>query len=263
MADDSATPAIELDHVSCRFISADGKATLALQDFSMTVERGQFCAVVGPTGCGKSTTLSLVTGLLKPTTGRVRVMGQPVDGIDPRIGFVFQNDAIFPWRNVIDNVSAGPLFRGQKPARAREMAAAWLHRVGLAGFEQHYSHQLSGGMRKRVSLAQTFVNSPEILLMDEPFSALDMQTRTVMQDELLQLWAESGSSVVFVTHDLEEAIALADKVIVLTSRPATVKKIYDIELPRPRVMPGVRYEDRFITYARSIWDDLRAEVKID
>ncbi|CAM5183105.1 NitT/TauT family transport system ATP-binding protein OS=Castellaniella defragrans OX=75697 GN=HNR28_002968 PE=4 SV=1 [Castellaniella defragrans] len=262
MSNVSAAPAIELEHVSCRFISADGKATLALQDFSLTVERGKFCAIVGPTGCGKSTTLSLVTGLLKPTTGSVKVMGQPVDGIDPRIGFVFQNDAIFPWRNVIDNVAAGPLFRGQKPSKAKEMALEWLRRVGLAGFEQHYSHQLSGGMRKRVSLAQTFVNSPEILLMDEPFSALDMQTRTVMQDELLQLWAESGSSVVFVTHDLEEAIALADQVVVLTARPATINKIYEIDLPRPRVMPGVRYEEKFIGYARSIWDDLRAEVKI-
>lgn len=228
----------------------------------MSVARGEFCAIVGPTGCGKSTTLSLITGLLKPTTGRVRVMGQPVDGIDPRIGFVFQTDAIFPWRNVIDNVAAGPMFRGQKPAKAKELAREWLRRVGLAGFEMHYPHQLSGGMRKRVSLAQTFVNSPEILLMDEPFSALDMQTRTVMQDELLQLWAASGGSVVFVTHDLEEAIALADKVIVLSARPATVKQIYDIELARPRVMSEIRYEDKFISYAREIWDDLRAEVKI-
>lgn len=262
MSEASATPAIEMDHVSCRFISGDGKAMLALQDLSLSVARGEFCAIVGPTGCGKSTTLSLVTGLLKPTTGTVRVMGQPVDGIDPRIGFVFQSDAIFPWRNVIDNVAAGPLFRGQKPSRARELAREWLRRVGLEGFEQHYSHQLSGGMRKRVSLAQTFVNNPEILLMDEPFSALDMQTRTVMQDELLQLWAASGSSVVFVTHDLEEAIALADQVVVLTSRPATIKRTYTIDLPRPRVMPAVRYEDRFIQYARQIWDDLRAEVRI-
>jgi NitT/TauT family transport system ATP-binding protein len=262
MQDQSTTSAIEMQNITCRFISPDGKATIALQDFSMSVKRGEFCAIVGPTGCGKSTTLSLITGLLKPTTGTVTVMGQPVDGIDPRIGFVFQNDAIFPWRSVLDNVAAGPMFRGQKPAQAKELAKDWLRRVGLEKFGQHYPHQLSGGMRKRVSLAQTFINSPEILLMDEPFSALDMQTRTVMQDELLQLWAASGGSVVFVTHDLEEAIALADKVIVLTSRPATVKHIYDIELPRPRVISEVRYEQTFIRYAREIWDDLRAEVKI-
>lgn len=259
---DQNTPAIDISNVTCRFISADGKATIALQDFSMSVKRGEFCAIVGPTGCGKSTTLSLITGLLRPTTGTVRVMGQPVNGIDPRIGFVFQNDAIFPWRSVIDNVAAGPMFRGQDAKQAKSLAQDWLRRVGLEKFPLHYPHQLSGGMRKRVALAQTFINSPEILLMDEPFSALDMQTRTVMQDELLQLWAASGGSVVFVTHDLEEAIALADKVIVLTSRPATVKHIYEIDLPRPRVMSEVRYDEAFVRYAREIWDDLRAEVRI-
>lgn len=255
-------PAIELDRVSCRFLLPDGRATVALRDFSMQVGRGEFCAVVGPTGCGKSTTLGLITGLNKPSSGTVRVMGAPVEGIDPRIGFVFQSDAVFPWRTVLDNVAAGPLFRGQSRDQAREKAREWLRRVGLSGFERHYPHQLSGGMRKRVALAQTFINEPEILLMDEPFSALDMQTRTLMQDELLQLWAGSGGSVVFVTHDLEEAVALADKVLVLSSRPATVKRVYDIELPRPRVMSSIRYEPRFVDYARSIWDDLREEVRI-
>ncbi|TAM86035.1 MAG: ABC transporter ATP-binding protein [Candidimonas sp.] len=259
---DQDIPAVAIDDVTCRFISADGKAMLALQDFSLRVGRGEFCAIVGPTGCGKSTTLNLITGLLKPTTGTVRVMGKPVAGIDPRIGFVFQNDAIFPWRNVIDNVAAGPMFRGRGATQAKSLAQDWLRRVGLEKFPLHYPHQLSGGMRKRVSLAQTFINSPEIMLMDEPFSALDMQTRTVMQDELLQLWAGSGGSVVFVTHDLEEAIALSDRVVVLTSRPARIKHVYEIDLPRPRVMSEVRYEPAFVRYARDIWDDLRAEVKI-
>jgi NitT/TauT family transport system ATP-binding protein len=255
-------PAIELENVTLRFLSPDGKATVALQDFSMTVQRGEFCAIVGPTGCGKSTTLSLITGLLQPTTGKVRLMGEAVQGIDPRIGFVFQSDAVFPWRTVLDNVAAGPMFRGQGKAQARELAEQWLRRVGLVGFEKHYPHQLSGGMRKRVALAQTFINKPEILLMDEPFGALDMQTRTLMQDELLQLWSASGGSVVFVTHDLEEAVALADKVLVLTSRPATVKQVYTIDLPRPRVMSQIRYEPRFMDYAREIWNDLREEVHI-
>ncbi|MEJ7137798.1 ABC transporter ATP-binding protein [Amphibiibacter pelophylacis] len=256
------TPAIELDHVTCRFLSPDGRATIALQDFSMTVNRGEFVAVVGPTGCGKSTTLSLITGLLKPTVGQVRIMGQPVTEIDPRIGFVFQNDAVFPWRNVLDNAAAGPMFRGMPKAQAHEKARDWLRRVGLAGFEKHYPHQLSGGMRKRVALAQTFINQPEILLMDEPFSALDMQTRTLMQDELLQLWSASGGSVVFVTHDLEEAVALADKVLVLSARPATVRAVYEIDLPRPRIMSQVRYEPRFIEYSRQIWEELKEEVHI-
>ncbi|RXZ38666.1 ABC transporter ATP-binding protein [Oxalobacteraceae bacterium CAVE-383] len=262
-ADTQAVPAIEMRNVSCRFISPDGKATLALRDFSMRVAKGEFVAIVGPTGCGKSTTLSLITGLLKPTVGEVRVMGDPVGGIDPRIGFVFQSDAVFPWRSVIHNIAAGPLFRGMRKDQAYALAEEWLRRVGLDKFGSHYPHQLSGGMRKRVALAQTFINSPQILLMDEPFSALDMQTRTLMQDELLQLWSSQSGSVVFVTHDLEEAIALADKVYVLTARPATLKSEYVIDLPRPRVMSEVRYEPAFIDMSRKIWADLREEVHIN
>ena len=254
--------AIEFDNVSLRFISADGTATLALRNFSMKVGKGEFIAIVGPTGSGKSTTLNLVTGLLKPTVGNVKVMGKPVDGIDPRIGFVFQADAVFPWKSVRENVAAGPIFRGKPKAEALKLADEWIHRVGLANFGNHYPHQLSGGMRKRVALAQTFINQPEILLMDEPFSALDMQTRTLMQDELLRLWSSSGGSVVFVTHDLEEAIALADRVFVLTARPATLKRVYDIDLPRPRVMSEVRYDAQFIELSKQIWDDLREEVVI-
>ncbi len=257
----TSAPAIELINVTRRFLSPGGKSLTALRDFSMTVARGEFVAVVGPTGCGKSTTLNLVTGLFKPTTGQVRVMGEPVSGIDPRIGFVFQTDALFPWRNVIDNVAAGPVFRGRKKADAHAAARDWLARVGLSGFEQHYPHQLSGGMRKRVALAQTFINEPQILLMDEPFSALDVQTRTVMHDELLNLWSANKASVVFVTHDLEEAIALADKVYVLTAGPATVKSVYPIDLPRPRVAADIRYDEAFIKLSRRIWDDLRSEVQ--
>lgn len=261
--DTSASPAIELLNVSCRFITDKGHVTVALRDFTMSVARGEFCAIVGPTGCGKSTTLSLITGLLKPTVGEVRVMGEKVDGIDPRIGFVFQNDAVFPWRSVIQNVAAGPLFRGKSKDEAYALAEEWIRRVGLAKFGDHYPHQLSGGMRKRVALAQTFINEPQILLMDEPFSALDMQTRVLMQDELLQLWStHAGGSVVFVTHDIEEAIALADKVYVLTARPATLKSVYSIELARPRVMETIRYENEFIDISRKIWSDLREEVHI-
>ena len=258
----SADAAIEFDKVSLRFIAPDGTATLALRNFSMTVAKGEFVAIVGPTGSGKSTTLNLVTGLLQPTVGQVRIMGKPVSGIDPRIGFVFQADAVFPWKSVRDNVAAGPLFRGTPKAQAMKLADEWIHRVGLANFGNHYPHQLSGGMRKRVALAQTFINQPEILLMDEPFSALDMQTRTLMQDELLRLWSGTGGSVVFVTHDLEEAIALADRVFVLTARPATLKRVYDIDLPRPRVMSEVRYNQQFIDLSKRIWDDLREEVVI-
>ncbi|MFG5780229.1 ABC transporter ATP-binding protein [Comamonas sp. J-3] len=258
----SADAAIEFDDVSLRFISADGNATIALRNFSMRVAKGEFIAIVGPTGCGKSTTLNMITGLLKPTVGHVQVMGQPVTGIDPRIGFVFQADAVFPWKSVRENVAAGPIFRGTPKAQALQLADEWIHRVGLGKFGNHYPHQLSGGMRKRVALAQTFINQPEILLMDEPFSALDMQTRTLMQDELLRLWSGTGGSVVFVTHDLEEAIALADRVFVLSARPATLKRVYEIDLPRPRVMSEVRYDQQFIDLSKRIWDDLREEVVI-
>jgi NitT/TauT family transport system ATP-binding protein len=254
--------AILIDDVTLRFTTPDGNMMTAIRDFTMTVARGEFACVVGPTGCGKSTTLNLVTGLLKPTTGTVRVMGNPVDSISRDIGFVFQADALFPWRSVIDNVAAGPLYRGAAKAEAYDRARDWIARVGLARFEKHYPHQLSGGMRKRVALAQTFINQPKILLMDEPFSALDIQTRTLMQDELLSLWSELKSSVVFVTHDLEEAVALADKVYVLTAGPGTVKSVYQIDLPRPRVMADIRYDPQFVETARVIWDDLREEVQI-
>jgi NitT/TauT family transport system ATP-binding protein len=254
--------AIELRNVSRQFISPAGEVKVALRDFSLTVNEGDFCAIVGPTGCGKSTTLGMITGLNPPSTGTVSVFGKPVTGIDPNIGFVFQSDAVFPWKNVIDNIAIGPKFRGVDRKVALEMAAHWVRRVGLAGFEYHYPHQLSGGMRKRVALAQTFINEPKILLMDEPFSALDVQTRALMQDELLGLWSEKKASVVFVTHDIEEAIALADRVIVLTKGPGSVKSSYEIPLARPRDVNTARYTHDFIELSKQIWSDLRDEVQI-
>lgn len=252
---------IELTNVSRRFVTPNGDSLLALRDFNLQVRHGEFVAIVGPTGSGKSTTLNLITGIWPASSGEVRVMGKRVTEIDPGIGFVFQNDALFPWRNVLKNVAAGPRFRGRSKAAAYAQARDWIARVGLTGFENHYPHQLSGGMRKRATLAQTFINEPKVLLMDEPFSALDVQTRVVMQDELLRLWSTSGASVVFVTHDLEEAIALADRVYVLTARPATVKSIYEIPLPRPRVTAEIRYDPTFIELSRRIWNDLREEVQ--
>jgi NitT/TauT family transport system ATP-binding protein len=254
--------AIELRNVTKRFRTPTGGIYTALRDLTLNVAPGEFCAVVGPTGCGKSTALSLISGLERASAGETLVMGKPVQGIDPRIGYVFQSDAVFPWRNVLRNVAAGPLFRGVRKAEALERARDWIARVGLTGFEDRYPHQLSGGMRKRVALAQTFINEPQILLMDEPFSALDVQTRTLMGDELLQLWSSASASVVFVTHDLEEAIALADKVCVLTAGPATVKGIYTIDLPRPRNVAEIRFDPRFVQLYHEIWEALRNEVHI-
>lgn len=261
-ASDRGTRAIELRDVTKRFLTPKGKAYTAIRDINMAVAPGEFVALVGPTGCGKSTTLGLISGLERPSEGSVQVMGEPVQGIDPRIGYVFQADAVFPWKNVLNNVATGPLFRGQPKAQAYERARGWIERVGLSGFEDRYPHQLSGGMRKRVALAQTFINEPQILLMDEPFSALDVQTRTMMEDELLNLWSSLSASVVFVTHDLEEAISLADHVCVLTAGPATVKGIYTIDLPRPRKVAEIRFEPRFVQLYQQIWEDLRDEVVI-
>jgi NitT/TauT family transport system ATP-binding protein len=256
------TPTIELRRASRSFITPTGATIAAIRDVDLTVAAGEFCAVVGPTGCGKSTTLSLISGLAPPTGGEVFVLGKPVTGVDRRVGFVFQNDALFPWRNVLDNVAAGPIFRGIGRAEAVQRAGDWVRRVGLSRFERHHPHQLSGGMRKRVALAQTMINEPVILLMDEPFSALDVQTRILMQDELLSLWSAAKASVVFVTHDLEEAIALADRVVVMTAGPATVKSSYPIDLPRPRVTAEIRFEPRFVELSRLIWNDLREEVAV-
>jgi NitT/TauT family transport system ATP-binding protein len=255
-------PAIELRGVTKRFATPSGGVYTALRDLDVRIESGEFCAVVGPTGCGKSTTLALVSGLEPVSAGEVLVEGRPVDGLTPGIGYVFQADAIFPWKSVIENVAAGPRYNGASRREARERARDWIGRVGLSGFEDHYPHQLSGGMRKRVALAQTLINEPRIVLMDEPFSALDVQTRTLMENELLGLWSASSASVVFVTHDLEEAISLADRVYVFTAGPGTVKADYRVDLPRPRNVSEIRFDAQFRRIYEEVWSDLRDEVLV-
>jgi NitT/TauT family transport system ATP-binding protein len=251
---------IALRNATKRLLGTGGAPHTAVRDLTFTVNAGEFVAVVGPTGCGKSTTLSLISGLEPPSSGEVDVDGEPVRGIPDGVGYMFQADAVLPWRSVVDNVAAGPRYRGVAKEEARERAMVWVERVGLSGFAKYYPHQLSGGMRKRVALAQTLVTEPRILLMDEPFSALDVQTRALMQDELLRLWQGTGAAVVFVTHDLEEAIALADRVVVMTSSPATIKAIFDVPLSRPRNVEEIRLTPAFIEAYREIWDSLREEV---
>jgi len=185
------TPAIDLRGVTKRFLTPSGGVYTALRDLNLTVQAGEFCAVVGPTGCGKSTTLALISGLEPASEGEVEVLGKPVRGIAEQIGYVFQTDAVFPWKTVLDNVAAGPRYHGRPTSEARSTAREWISRVGLSGFEDRYPYQLSGGMRKRVALAQSLINEPRILLMDEPFSALDVQTRSLMENELLSLWANT------------------------------------------------------------------------
>ena len=253
---------IQLEGVTKRFLTPAGEPFTALRDVNLLVEPGQFCAVVGPTGCGKSTTLTLVSGLDRPTAGVVSVGGRPVDGIAEATSFVFQADALLPWKTVLGNVALGPLFHGVRKKAAHAEAREWLRRVGLAGFEDHHPHQLSGGMRKRVALAAALINDPSILLMDEPFGALDVQTKAIMSNELLALWEQTRPSVIFVTHDLEEAIALADRVVVMTVGPGTVKAVYEIDLPRPRgAVQEIRFEPRFLELYQQIWESLRDEVE--
>ena len=253
---------IELANVTKRFVTPLGTVMTAIRDVDLIVPPGQFCAIVGPTGCGKSTTLTLAAGLDMPSAGTVRVSGKMVDSITRGASFVFQTDALLPWKSVAANVALGPIFRGVAKKEAMAKARDWLKTVGLSGFEDHYPHQLSGGMRKRVSLAAALINEPTILLMDEPFSALDVQTRAIMSNELLALWEQSEPSVMFVTHDLEEAIALADRVIVMTAGPGTVKAVYDIDLPRPRgAVQEIRFKPRFLELHRQIWETLRDEVR--
>jgi NitT/TauT family transport system ATP-binding protein len=253
---------IEVTGLTKRFLTPAGSAFTALKDTSFTVEPGQFCAIVGPTGCGKSTTLGMVAGLDRPSAGSVTVGGTEVKGVTPGVSFVFQSDALLPWKSVLHNVMLGPILSGTPRKQAAADARDWLRRVGLAGFEDHYTHQLSGGMRKRVAMAAALINEPDILLMDEPFGALDVQTKAIMQTELLGLWEGLRPSVLFITHDLDEAVALADRVLVMTAGPGSVKATYDIDLPRPRgAVQELRYDRRFLEIQHLIWQSLKDEVE--
>jgi NitT/TauT family transport system ATP-binding protein len=259
----SGSPALALERITCTFVSGDDRPQryTALRDATLTVDAGEFVSVVGPTGCGKSTLLNVAAGLLEPSSGSVRVFGEPLTGINRRAGYLFQADALMPWRSALDNVVAGLEFRGAERAHALELGNHWLGRVGLAGFGDRYPHQLSGGMKKRVSLAQTLILDPQILLMDEPFSALDIQTRQLMENELLELWSANRKSVVFITHDLEEAIALSDRVVVLSAGPET-RSIgeFRIDLPRPRDVAEIRLTPRYMELHAEIWHTMKAEV---
>jgi NitT/TauT family transport system ATP-binding protein len=230
-------------------------------DVSLAIGEGEFVSVVGPTGCGKTTLLNVAAGLLRPSSGGVRVFGEPLAGINRKAGYMFQSDALMPWRTALANVTAGLEFRGVPAEEARRRGQDWLARVGLSGFGDRYPHQLSGGMRKRTALAQMLILDPPILLMDEPFSALDIQTRQLMENELLELWSANRKSVIFITHDLEEAISLSDRVVVLSAGPATHPiGEFAIDLPRPRDVQDIRLSPRFIELHDRIWHSMKEEV---
>ena len=254
--------ALEFSNVSCTFQATEaGAAFTAIKDTTLQVRAGEFVSVVGPTGCGKSTLLNLAAGLLAPTSGDIRVFGKTLAGINRHAGYMFQADALMPWLTTLDNVMLGLRYRGLPKAQARQEAQAWLARVGMGGFEDRYAHQLSGGMRKRAALAQTLALDPDIILMDEPFSALDVQTRQLMEDEVLSLWAAKKKAVLFITHDLDEAIAMSDRVVVLSAGPGTQPLgEFVIDLPRPRHVAEIRSLPRFAELYGQIWQVLRDEV---
>jgi len=258
-----SAPALALADVACTFISKDdpGQRYTAVRDVTLTVGAGEFVSIVGPTGCGKSTLLNVAAGLLQPSTGKVHVFGQPLTGINTRAGYMFQAESLMPWRTALANVMAGLEFRAVAASEARAQAEDWLRRVGLGGFGDRYPHQLSGGMRKRTSLAQTLALDPDIILMDEPFSALDIQTRQLMENEVLDLWARKRKAVLFITHDLDEAIAMSDRVVIMSAGPAArLIGEFSIDIPRPRDVAEVKMTPRFVELHAAIWAQLRKEV---
>jgi len=253
--------ALALEDVSVTFLAQDGARYTAVRGTTLRVAPGEFVSVVGPTGCGKSTLLNVAAGLLQPSAGRTSVFGETLAGLNRKAGYLFQSEALMPWRTALRNVTVGLEFRGTDPAEATRRAEEWLRRVGLGGFGSRYPHQLSGGMRKRVALAQMLILDPKILLMDEPFSALDVQTRQLMENELLELWSADRKSVVFITHDLEEAISLSDRVVVLSAGPASHPiGDYAIDLPRPRDVAEIRLTPHFIEIHTKIWRAMKEEV---
>jgi NitT/TauT family transport system ATP-binding protein len=261
VASETAAVSVALTGVAVAFRLAGGAAYTAVQDTSLAVREGEFVSIVGPTGCGKSTLLNVAAGLLVPSSGRVEIFGNALTGLNRTAGYLFQSDALFPWKTAIENIAIGLEIAGAAPADARGRAEQWMARVGLAGLRARYPHMLSGGQRKRVGLAQVLIRDPRILLMDEPFGPLDAQTRQIMGNLLLDLWGADRKAVLFVTHDLEEAIALSDRVVIMSAGPAArIIGDWSVALPRPRDIAEVRHEKAFQDLHREIWAVLKAEV---
>ena len=254
-------PIIQVEGVTHSFSVTKQEEVLAVENVNIEINEGEFVAVVGPSGCGKTTVLNMMAGLVRPTFGSVRIDGEEVTAIRPDVGYMFARDGLLPWRTSIDNVAFGLELR-QVPARERqERAAQLLRSVGLSGFERHHRSELSQGMRQRVALARTLATNPRILLMDEPFGALDAQTRLLLQDAFIRISEAERKTVVFVTHDLVEAILLAERVLVFSGRPGRIKAEFTVDLPRPRSASGQTHDVRFERLRAAVWECLRTEVK--
>lgn len=252
---------LSVRNINHSFRSKNGEMTKALSDVSLDIRDHEFVALVGPSGCGKSTLLNIMAGLVKPTQGQVMIDDIPVKGVSDRIGYMSQADTLLPWRNIIDNVALGLELKGVPKKERYERAHQLIDRVGLSGFENSYPFELSGGMRKRAALIRTLAVDPEILFMDEPFGPLDYFTKEMLQEDIMKLWQENRQTVVYVTHDLPEAITLADRVVIMSARPSIIKSDYDIRLPRPRSVMDIRFNSEFIELEKMIWNDLKEEVK--
>jgi NitT/TauT family transport system ATP-binding protein len=258
---DAQGSAVAIRDLEISFRTPGRGAYTAVRNVSFEVGAHEFVAIVGPTGCGKSTVLNAAAGLLKPSEGSVRVFGAPLTGLNTAAGYLFQQDALMPWKTALENVAIGLQVAGVPNAEALSRARAWLGRVGLAAFSDRYPHMLSGGQRKRVGLAQVLIRDPRIILMDEPFGPLDAQTRVIMGDLLLQLWSADRKAAMFITHDLEEAIALADRVLIMSAGPASrIIGDYRIPLARPRDVADIKLDPQFHALHREIWNALKEEV---
>lgn len=239
-----------------------GKTVVALDSVDLTIAEGEFVTIVGPSGCGKSTLLNLIVGLLRSNEGRIIFRGVPIDGICTKIGYVTQKDNLLPWRTLIENVQIALELKGIGKNARRARAMELIEQVGLGGFEEHYPHELSGGMRQRANIIRTLIYDPELILMDEPFGPLDAQTRIVLQDQLLKLWFASKKTIIFITHDLIEAIALADRVVLMSSRPGRIKSVENIRIDRPRDVFKIHESPEFRLAYEKLWQELRPEVKL-
>ena len=239
-----------------------GKKVLALDSVDLAIAEGEFVTVVGPSGCGKSTLLNLIVGLMRSSMGRIVFRGAPIDGVTTKIGYVTQRDNLLPWRTLTENVEIALEIRAIDKSARRAQAQDLIDQVGLSGFEDHYPHELSGGMRQRANIIRTLIYDPELILMDEPFGPLDAQTRIVLQDQLLKLWYASKKTIVFITHDLIEAITLADRVVLMSARPGRIKSIEQIAIPRPRDVFKIHEDAQFRSAYERLWQQLRPEVTL-
>jgi NitT/TauT family transport system ATP-binding protein len=252
--------AIEVMDLCTTFEGLQGRQDVqALEKVCFRVREGEFISLVGPSGCGKSTVLNLLAGLMKPSRGKVCLRGNEVQGVHPDIGYVFQRDTLLPWRTVLENVWLGLELKGVSRSECMELAMAAIKKVGLAAFEHHYPHELSGGMRKRCELVRTLINRPSLLFMDEPYGALDAQTRYLLQEDLLRMWGEEKTTIVFVTHDIGEAVVLSDRVLVMSCRPGTIIKDISINLPRPRSVLEAQASNEYVQHFKEIWNLVKGQ----